>query len=91
MKRAIIYLRISTDRQSNYSIEGQQMHIRSWCERNNVEIIDVFTDEGFSARNFDRPDYKRLDIFIKQHYRTVDYLVVNSFDRFSRDAGEAIR
>lgn len=90
MKRAIIYLRISTDRQSNYSIEGQQMHVRSWCERNNVEVIDVFTDEGYSARNFDRPDYKRLDIFIKQHYRTVDYLVVNSFDRFSRDAGEAI-
>ena len=90
MKRAIIYLRISTDRQSNYSIEGQQMHVRSWCERNNVEVIDVFTDEGYSARNFDRPDYKRLDIFIKQHYRRVDYLVVNSFDRFSRDAGEAI-
>jgi site-specific DNA recombinase len=90
MKRAIIYLRISTDRQSNYSIEGQQMHVRSWCERNNVEVIDVFTDEGYSARNFDRPDYQRLNNFIKQHYRTVDYLVVNSFDRFSRDAGEAI-
>jgi len=69
---------------------SQLMHTSSWCERNNVEIIDVFTDEGYSARNFDRPDYQRLNNFIKQHYRTVDYLVVNSFDRFSRDAGEAI-
>ncbi len=65
------------------------MHANSWCERNNVEIIDLFIDEGYSARNFDRPDFQRLDIFIKKHHRTVDYLVVNSFDRFSRDAGEA--
>lgn len=89
-KRAIVYLRISNDRQSNYSIEGQRMHILSWCERNHVEVVDVFVDEGYSARNFDRPDYQRLNKFIHQHYRTVDYLAVNSFDRFSRDAGEAI-
>ncbi|GLU56183.1 hypothetical protein Dfri01_56440 [Dyadobacter frigoris] len=66
------------------------MVIQSWCERNNVEVIDTFTDEGFSARNFDRPDFKRLNRFIEKHYRTVDHLVVFAFDRFSRDAGEAI-
>ena len=89
-KRAIRYLRISTDRQSNFSIEGQNNQTLSWCERNNVEVVDTFTDEGWSARTFDRPDFQRLNNFIKQHHRTVDYLVVNSFDRFSREAGEAI-
>jgi site-specific DNA recombinase len=90
IKRGIVYLRISRERQSNFSIDGQKMHTASWCERNNVEIMDTFIDEGYSARNFDRPDFQRLDTFIKKYYRTVDYLVVNSFDRFSRDAGEAI-
>jgi site-specific DNA recombinase len=90
IKRAIRYLRISTDRQSNFSIDGQDMQTRHWCERNIVEIVDTFTDEGYSARNFDRPDMVRLNEFIEKHYRTIDYLVVNAFDRFSREAGEAI-
>ena len=89
-KKAIRYLRISTDRQSHFSIDGQDLHTKHWCERNLVTIVDTFTDEGYSARTFDRPDFKRLTAFIKQHYRNVDYLVVNAFDRFSRDAGEAI-
>jgi len=41
IKRAIRYLRISTDRQSNFSIDGQGMQTEQWCERNNVEIIDT--------------------------------------------------
>ena len=90
MKKGIVYLRISNDRQSNHSISGQNMVVQSWCERNNVQIIDTFTDEGFSARNFDRPDFKRLNTFIEKHYRRVDHLIVFAFDRFSRDAGEAI-
>jgi DNA invertase Pin-like site-specific DNA recombinase len=90
LKRAIRYLRISTDRQSNFSIDGQDMATRHWCERNNVEIVDTFTDEGYSARNFDRPDMNRLNAFISKHYRTIDYLIVNAYDRFSRDAGEAL-
>jgi len=32
----------------------------------------------------------RLNEFIQKHYRTVDYLVVNDFTRFSRDTGEAL-
>jgi len=66
------------------------MQTKHWCERNNVEIIDTFIDEGYSARNFDRPDMNRLNAFIAKHYRTIDYLIVNAYDRFSRDAGEAL-
>ena len=90
LKRAITYQRISNDRQSNWSIEGQQTAIQNWCDRNQVEIVDAFVDDGYTATNFDRPDYKRLNNFIEKHYRTVDHLVVFAFDRFSRDAGEAL-
>ncbi len=89
-KRAIVYLRISKDRQSNWSIEGQQNAIVNWCERNNIEVIDTFTDNGYTATNFDRPDYKRLNFFIQKHHRVVDHLIVFALDRFSRDAGEAL-
>lgn len=90
MKKGIRYLRISKEKQSNFSIEAQDMYTRGWFERNEVEIAGTFIDDGYTAQNFDRPDFQKLEAFIKQHHHKVDYLVVNSFDRFSRDAGEAL-
>lgn len=66
------------------------MYTKGWFERNGVELVDTFIDEGYSAQTFDRPDYTKLEDFIKLYFKTVDYLVINSFDRFSRDAGEAL-
>lgn len=89
-KTAIRYLRISTDKQSHFSIQGQDMRTLEWCERNNVAVIDTFIDEGYSAKTFDRPDMAKLKAFIQKHHKSVNYLVVQELDRFSRDAGEAI-
>ncbi len=90
MKRGIRYLRFSSTGQSNCSIEWQKINTMPWFQRNNVELIDTFIDEGHSARTFDRPDILKLNDFIKKYHTTVDYLVVNEFTRFSRKAGEAI-
>ncbi|WP_379012368.1 recombinase family protein [Parasediminibacterium paludis] len=84
------YLRISTDKQSHFSIKGQDMRTLEWCQRNNVTIIDTFIDNGESARTLDRPDFNKLLAFIKKYHKQVDYLVVQEFDRFSRNAGEAM-
>ena len=90
MKKGIRYLRISKERQSNFSIDSQDMYTKGWFERNGVELVDTFIDEGYSAQTFDRPDFTKLEDFIRQYFKTVEYLVVNNFDRFSRDAGEAL-
>ncbi len=90
MKKGIRYLRISKERQSNFSIDSQDMYTKGWFDRMGVELVDTFIDEGFSAQSFDRPDYAKLEDFIRQYFKTVDFLVINSFDRFSRDAGEAL-
>jgi site-specific DNA recombinase len=89
-KRGIRYLRFSSKDQSNYSIEWQDMNTLPWFERNSVELIDTFIDKGKSAKTFDRPDMQKLTEFITQYHRSVDYLVVDRMDRFSRDAGEAM-
>ncbi len=90
MKKGIRYLRYSSDGQSNSSIERQDLYTRSWFDRSDVAIIDTFIDEGYSARTFDRPDFKKLQEFIAKNHRHVDYLVVDQMDRFSRDAGQAL-
>ncbi|WP_216820656.1 recombinase family protein, partial [Cnuella takakiae] len=89
-KKAISYLRFSHEGQSNSSIERQELITSQWAERMNVEITDTFADAGHSAKTFDRPDFQKLQDFIKQHHRSVDYLIVDQMDRFSRDAGEAL-
>ncbi len=90
MKKAIRYLRFSSDGQSHSSIEKQDLYTSQWLERNNVFTVDTFIDAGHSAKTFDRPDFKKLQDFISKYHATVDYLVVDELDRFSRDAGEAL-
>jgi site-specific DNA recombinase len=83
-------LRFSQLGQSNGSIERQEMYTDQWLEFNRVELVDSFIDRGKSAKTFDRPDFIKLQAFITKHYKTVDYLLVDQLDRFSRDAGEAM-
>src|SRR5579872_5034383 len=90
MKRAIRYLRFSNLGQSNGSIERQEIVTDQWLTFNQVALVDTFIDRGHTARNFDRPDFIKLQDFIKKHHKYVDYLVVDQLDRFSRDAGEAM-
>ncbi len=89
-KKGIRYLRFSSKGQSNSSIEAQDMYTAKWFEANKVELTDTFTDAGYSAKTFDRPDMTKLAEFIAKHHKECDYLVVSEMDRFSRDAGEAI-
>lgn len=90
MKRAIRYLRFSQLGQSNGSIERQEMYTDQYLQYNNIKLVDTFIDRGKSAKTFDRPDFIKLQAFIAKHYRSVDYLLVDQLDRFSRDAGEAM-
>lgn len=89
-KKAIRYHRFSSDDQSQHSIERQEMITGSWLRSNNISMVDTFTDEGISARTFDRPDVKALFDFIKRNHRHIDYLVVSELTRFSRETGDAI-
>jgi len=89
-KKAVAYLRFSNEEQSNHSIERQQVITTSWMDHFSVELVDTFIDPGYSATNFDRPDFKKLYAFIGKNFRNIDYLVVYDRTRFSRELGDAI-
>lgn len=90
MKKAIRYHRFSSDKQSLHSIERQDAITSHWISSNKVLVIDTFNDDGYTAKNFDRPDIKKLFDFILKNYRSIDYLVVSELTRFSRETGDAI-
>lgn len=91
MKKAIAYIRISTSDQSNFSLTGQENYIRDFAQKNGYEILELFKDDGQSAKNFDRPDWKLLQKFCKENHHQVDALIVSKYDRFSRNLGEALQ
>src|SRR6218665_1185355 len=90
MKKAIRYLRFSDRKQSNGSIERQELYTSQWLRNNEVDLVDTFIDRGYSAKTFDRPDFIKLQEFIAKHHKKVDYLIVDQLDRFSRNASEAM-
>lgn len=88
--KAISYIRISNRDQSNFSISGQQEYIRLYCERKGITLINSFLDNGQSAKNFDRADWKKLEQFVKENHSQIDHLIVVKYDRFSRNVSEGL-
>lgn len=91
MKKAIGYIRISTKDQSNFSLDSQEQYIRDFCQKNSYECLAVFKDDGKSAKNFDRPDWKALEKFVSLNQGSVNVLIVSKYDRFSRNVSQALQ
>jgi site-specific DNA recombinase len=89
MSTAAGYIRISIKDQSLYSLGHQEKVIQDYCARNNLHLLQVFTDNGQSSYTFDRPDWKKLEKFLKDN-RAVKYLIIFDYDRFSRNIAEAL-
>ena len=90
MRKAIIYVRVSTDEQSEkgYSLGHQEERLRGYCKQNDIEVIG-FYKEDHSAKTFDRPAFTQLLAFVKKNKKSVDLLLFLKWDRFSRNAGDA--
>ena len=91
-KNAILYRRVSTTDQKLFgnSLNAQQSSLRDFCTKHSMNIVKEF-QEDYSAKNFIRPEWKKLNDFTKKNKSKIDYLLVVDWDRFSRDAYEALR
>ncbi len=87
MSGAIIYCRVSTKEQTeNLSLPTQLKACRDYCQREGLEVIQVFMEEGESAKSPDRPQLKRLLEYCRKNKHCVRCVVVYSLTRFSREA-----
>ena len=85
-KSAILYRRVSTSDQKVFgnSLNAQQSSLKDFCLKNSITIIEEF-QEDYSAKNFNRPEWKKLNKFAQQNRKKIDYLLVVDWDRFSRN------
>lgn len=91
MKKADIYVRVSTDEQADkgYSIRSQEEVLRKYCAIQNIIVREVIY-EDFSAKTFDRPSWAvMLNKYKKEKAKSIDLLLFTKWDRFSRNAGDA--
>lgn len=95
---AAVYLRVSKedeDIQSSHksvsnSIASQRELTCSFVrEQKDMELFEVYIDDGYSGANFDRPDFKRMMADIRAGH--VNCVIVKDLSRFGRDYIEAGR
>ena len=86
-KKAVLYLRVSDPRQvENCSLETQERACRDFCERQGWSVVEVFRDEGESAKTADRTQLKRLLAWCRKG--RADAVVVYRFSRAARNAAD---
>ncbi len=87
---AIIYTRVSTDEQAEkgFSLRHQKQLLTTYCTLNQIRVIKHY-EEDFSAKNFNRPEWKNLMEYATVNKKNIDKILFTKWDRFSRNADEA--
>jgi site-specific DNA recombinase len=89
VRKAIIYIRVSTQEQLlNHSLDTQERACREYCRREGWQVSQVYRERGESAKTMQRTALTELLEFCKKHARKdgVGALVVYKVDRLARDA-----
>ena len=85
---AVIYARYSSHNQRDVSIDQQVKAIRSYAERNDLNVAGIYADRAVSGTTDHRPEFQRMMQDAKAH--AFSYVIVYSMDRFARDRYDAI-
>ena len=89
MKKAIGYIRVSTEQQADegVSLETQRAKIEGWCKANACELVVVEVDAGISGKNMDkRPGLLKALGRMKRDM----VLVVYSLSRLARSTKDTL-
>ncbi|OGG48696.1 hypothetical protein A3C18_02420 [Candidatus Kaiserbacteria bacterium RIFCSPHIGHO2_02_FULL_54_11b] len=85
-RRAIIYVRVSSDEQvKGTSLDDQEARCLRYCEEQGLEVVKVFREEGASAKSADRKVFLEAIEFCRKNRGTIDAFVVWKVDRFARN------
>lgn len=86
-RNAISYARVSTMKQADndLSIPAQLKANREYADRNNINIIREFIDEGKSGRTRNRPAFQEMLRLASEESDNIDVILVWKLSRFARN------
>ena len=82
---AVIYTRVSTERQtSNFSLQTQSEKCYQCAKVNKLKVVEEFGGASESAKTDDRPEFQKMLKFVKNPKNKIGYIIVSHYDRLSR-------
>lgn len=93
LKVGAAYIRVSDERQDEYSPDSQLKLIRKYAKNNNYIIPDdyIFYDDGISAKSVKKRDaFNNMIALAKSEEKPFDSIFVWKFSRFARNQEESI-
>jgi len=90
-QNAVIYTRVSTKEQAenNMSLETQKKYCELYAKRKAYEITKYFGGTYESAKSDERKEFQKMLTYVKSR-KDISYIIVYSFDRFSRTGANGI-
>ena len=73
---------------SGTSLSMQERYCREYAEREHIEILECFVEEGESAKTADRTEFQKALNSCANKKRPIDYFIVHKVDRFARNQGD---
>ena len=88
MKRAALYIRVSTQEQAQegYSVGAQKERLIAYCTAHDWLITDIYVDGGYSGSNLNRPGMQKL----MGETDKFDVVLVYKLDRLSRSQRDTL-
>ncbi len=93
IKRGALYIRVSTDDQTEYSPDSQIKLCYKYAKEHNIEILKehIYQEDGISGTNVEkRTSFKRMIATAKKKPKPFDVILIYSFSRFARNREDAI-
>ena len=81
-----LYLRLSRDDGTvtdSESIVNQKALLLEYAKANSLNVVEIFSDDGFSGLSFDRPDFNRMIKMIEE--KKINTVVTKDLSRLGRD------
>jgi DNA invertase Pin-like site-specific DNA recombinase len=82
--KAALYVRVSTEEQATqgFSISAQINQLTEYCDKNDIGIYKVYSDEGITGQIEARPEFQKM--IQDAPKKLFDIILVHKFDRFAR-------
>lgn len=91
MKTAVLYIRVSTDEQTEFSPQAQKKALLAYASQHNYIVAGTYIDEGISGRTAEkRPQFMKMIAAAKSKEHPFDVILVHKFDRFARSREDSV-
>lgn len=86
--KAGIYTRLSNERteewrEKSYSIETQILSCKEYALKENIDVLEVYTDYEYSGTNFERPSFQDMMQDIRD--RRINCIIIRDLSRLGRE------